>query len=100
MSTYWGYHCKRDDTYTDTWFNHGEHILRSYARCWPLLKQVFEQDTSGYIEVHTMAHEYADYTLQQFLWNHFDHEIELYNEYGATEPIEENKEDTTNANQQ
>jgi hypothetical protein len=89
MSTYWGYRCKADGATSDTWFNHGEHILRSCARCFPLIKQLWALDETGYLEVGIMAHEADELEVWAFLRDHLDHGIELYNEYGRTAPLEE-----------
>lgn len=73
---------------SNSWFNHGEQILRSCVTCWPLIQQIEEQDKSGYIEVHIMAHDYCDSEVWDFLRDHYAHGIELCNEYGNAEPLE------------
>lgn len=87
VSKDWGYHCKQDGAYSETWFNHGESILRSCAKNWPLIAQLEANDESGYIEVHIMAHSSSD--VWAFLREHHAHGIELASEYGDVEPIEE-----------
>ncbi len=89
MSTYWGYRCTKDGATSDEWFNHGEHILRSLAKSWPLIKQLKEQDKTGYIDVSVMAHDYHAHEIWEFLYEHHEHGIELHNEYGNTEPLQE-----------
>ncbi len=93
MSKDWGYRCCQDGEVSETWFNHGEHILRSIARCWPHIRQVLETDDTGYIEIDIMAHSYESSEIWHFLWQHYEHGIELRNEYGGTEPLEEHDEE-------
>lgn len=89
MSCAWGFRCKKDGTETDTCFNHGEHILRSIATCWPLIQQLWDTDQSGYIEVGIMGHSYMEAELWEFLQKHFEHGLELCDEYGGIQPLEE-----------
>jgi hypothetical protein len=93
MSTYWGYRCKQDGIISDTWFNHGEQILRCYAECWPLIRQISEKDKCGYIEVTIMAHAHVNSEIFEFLHDHYEHGVELYNEYDRSEPLEECKDE-------
>ena len=89
MSTYWDFHCKTCDRQTIDFdgLNHGQHILRSIWRLREHINAIYEQDKSGYLEVHIMAYGVGD--LWSFLSEHKDHEVELLDEYGGTEPIEE-----------
>lgn len=87
MSKYWGYRCKQDGTTTDQYFNHGERVLSSLAHCWPLILDIEKRDTSGYLEMHILGHQYAEEELYTFLREHLEHGIELCNEYGEGEPL-------------
>lgn len=89
MSRYWGYRCKQDGATSDAWFNHGERILRSCVTCWPLIRQIGEQDTSQYIEVHIMGHLGEEGEVWSFLSEHYGHGLELCDEYGNVEPLEQ-----------
>lgn len=96
MSTYWGFHCKtcpqtemehEDDfrsAYSEHWMNHGEHVLRAIARLTPHFVAIQEGDDTGYIEMSVMAYGYAPIS---WVIEHAGHDIELHNEYGKTEPI-------------
>lgn len=88
MSMYWGYHCTGCDVFSETWFNHGEHILRSCAKNWQHIQQLQDNDESGYLEVHIMAHDYCTSGVWAFLREHMPHGLELANEYGETEPLD------------
>ncbi len=89
MSCDWGYRCKQDGAETETWFNHGEAILRSIVKCYPLIKQLQEEDKSRFIEVHILGHAWIEADLWDFLQEHLEHGIELLNEYGESAPLEE-----------
>ena len=91
MSTYWGYRCTKDGAVSAQWFNRGEHILRSCVRCYPLIRQIWVMDDTGYIEVGIMAHAHAEIELFAFLRDHYEHGLELYNEYGRSEPLVESE---------
>lgn len=87
MSKYWGYRCTKDGAMSDTWFNRGEHILRNCVQCWPLIKEIRRKNSSGYIEVHILGHGHCDSEVWDFLEEHYEHGLELLNEYGGTEPM-------------
>lgn len=83
MSCDWGYRCTKDGAETETWFNHGERILRDCVKVWPEVKKI--RDTkSWYLEVHIMGFgEMSE--LWDFLEEHYEHGIVLLDEYGKTE---------------
>ena len=89
MSCDWGYRCKKDGAETETWFNHGETILRSIVECYPLIEQLQEKDKSGFLEVHILGHAWVEGELWDFLREHLEHGIELLNEYGESAPLKE-----------
>ena len=89
MSCDWGYRCKKDGAETETWFNHGEEILRDCVKAWPYIQKIQEVTQSYYIEVHIMGYSYADTEVWKFLHEHYEHGIELLNEYGESAPLEE-----------
>lgn len=96
MSTYYGYRCKQDGAESDQWFNHGEHVLRIAAKCWPAVKQVLEQselcDEYSYIQVKLGAsHQAESDEIWSWLKEHYEHGIEIYNENRRSFPIEEGK---------
>ena len=84
MSTYYGYHCKTDNETSDCWMNHGEQVLSDLARLAPLFRAINEGDSLGYIEIRVMGHGW-----DPIIWleKHAQHDIELHNEYGETEPL-------------
>lgn len=86
MSCDWGYRCKKCVVETETWFNHGEQILRDCVKVWPEVQKI--RDTkSWFLEVHILGRgDMAD--LWNFIEEHHEHGIELVDEYGKTEPIE------------
>jgi hypothetical protein len=92
MSTYWSLHCKQCDLVsTDDGINHGQHILRSIYQLRDHIIAISDQDQSGYLSVEVMAHSAEP--IWTFLKEHYDHEIDLQNEYGGTEPIVEEPEE-------
>lgn len=90
MSTYWDLHCKTCNAVPaeSDGFNRGQHILRSIYRLRDHILAIDEQDKSGYLNVEVMGHV-SNGELWVFLREHYDHEMDLLNEYGGTEPIEE-----------
>lgn len=65
-------------------FNRGEHIIRSMVKVYPLIHEAFLQDDSGYLEVSIMGHGSG---LFGFLFTHFGHDLELFNEYGSARSL-------------
>ena len=89
MSTYWSLHCKQCDLVsTDDGINHGGHILRSIYALRDHIVAIETQDKSNYLSVEIMGH-HGTMDIWSFLKEHYDHEMDLKNEYGDTEPIEE-----------
>lgn len=95
MSTDYGYRCKQDGAESNQWFNHGEHVLRTIAKCWPAINQFLKQaeihDDYGYLEVHLTNQRFPMDEIWQFLREHYEHGIEIYNENRRSFPIEEDK---------
>jgi len=84
MSTYWSLHCKTCSALSESDFNHGEHIIRGIVKAYPHIKAALEADDSHYLEVSVLGHGEE---LISFLHAHYPHDLELYNEYGQSEPL-------------
>lgn len=91
MSTYWGLHCKTCNVLSGHDLNHGEEIIRGLVRATPHIKAALDADKSGYLEFSIMGHGYSD-IMQFAVWDHAGHDLELNNEYGENEPIEQIQE--------
>jgi hypothetical protein len=91
MSTDYGFRCKQDGAVSESWFQSGERILRSLNTLWPAIKQLKEQDESGYLDVTIMGHSYDEEDVWAFLSEHHAHGLEIRSEYGDIIPIEEAK---------
>lgn len=89
MSREWGLHCKTCDVSSVCEINHGEHILRSLVKAYPHIKAAQEADDSGYLVVSIMAHDWLADDIFSYLSNHHEHDLELIDEYGQLEPLEE-----------
>lgn len=89
MSTYWSLHCKQCDLVSiDDGINHGQHILRSIHALREPIVAIYTQDKSDYLSIEVMGHYNAS-DIWAFLVEHQGHEMDLKNEYGGIEPIEE-----------
>lgn len=89
MSKEWGLHCKGCDRYSVCEINHGEHILRSMVKVYPHIKAAQQADDSGYLEVSIMGHQHLADDIFNWLSEHGEHVLELIDEYGRVEPLEE-----------
>ena len=89
MSTNWGLQCKT--CHVDTGcgdLSNAKIVLRDIVSMTPELHNINQKDTMGYIEISLMGggHNFI-IPPWVFVVDHKDHELELYNEYGDTEPI-------------
>ena len=89
MSREWGYRCKSCDSESVCEINHGELLLRSLVKVYPHIKAIQDNDKSGYIQISILGYAWID--LVSWLDEHAGHEIELIDEYGKCEPLEEPK---------
>lgn len=80
MSNHFTIYCRTCDA-CPGWdgINHGSHVIADFYRMRHKLAELYEMDTSGYLEVYVLAHGQA---LPHFLVEHKDHELVLRDEYG------------------
>ena len=86
MSCDWGYYCTQCEVESETWFNHGENLLREIYAAWPHVRAI--QEINGDIEISIWR-----YQPWGFLAEHDGHPLMLASEYGDQEPL--NPDDVT-----
>lgn len=86
MSCEYGYHCKQCNVSTDTWINRGQEVLSMYVHFWPVIHQMYNV-SNGYLEVELMGYRWITDKLYIFLEEHYEHGVELEDEYGKYEPL-------------
>lgn len=89
MSREWGLHCKTCDSCSVNDFNHGERLLRSVVKGYPHIKALRDAIEGGYLDVSIMGYSSISDELFTWLAEHHAHELELRDEYGDCESLEE-----------
>lgn len=89
MSREWGLHCKTCDACSVNDFNHGESLLRTMVKVFPHIKTAQDVDTYGYLNVTIAGYGYLSGDFFEWLEEHAKHDLELEDEYGHREPLEE-----------
>lgn len=89
MGTEWGLRCKTCDALSPDEFLRGEHMLRSMVKAYPHIKAVKEADKSSYLEISIMGYGWCSDAFFSWLAHHYTHDLELQNEYGQREPLED-----------
>lgn len=89
MGTEWGLRCKQCDSDTGAELNRGQMVLSDLARMSPLIKQIRQMDSTGYVEMSLLGGWYGNKVfIFDWLTEHAGHEMELLNEYGDIRPLE------------
>jgi hypothetical protein len=92
MSTSYGLHCKPCDSFSgDGMQYYAYRALSDLARISPLIKQIREKDRQGYIDMTFLGWQdrYDGSPLFDWLHEHAGHKMEIYDEYGRVEPLED-----------
>lgn len=88
MSCSWGFYCKTCGSKSGHGLNHGDGVLDEIARVVPLIKQLCEADTSGYLEISILGwYSCSNKGIIEWICEHGEHDLELCNEYGERKPL-------------